>query len=179
MSLYYLDSEIRANGDRILPNDYDEDFPLETTSSAHQYSVSATYPLPDTQTKQNTIRYPYFSLTSPDEKHSLEWQVHPTTLGKLGYILVDTTFGTDDPPVLAIYHHAGIEPEMPSRYTEGVLLLPEKSKDVDDTVIVASLFSLLWKIRAMGSGSVRKSRMTRFGEAFQKYAQGMTKLQTM
>lgn len=153
---------------------------METTSDAHQYSVTTTHPLPERRTKKETFSYPYFAITSPDEKHALEWQVYPNTLGKQGYVLVDTTIESDEPPILAIYHHAGgIEPEMPTRYTEGMLLLPEKSMRFDDTVIVASLFGLLWKIRATGSGRSRKSKLTRFGEAFQKYAQGLTKLPTM
>lgn len=150
------------------------------TSVNHQlHSVAATYPLPETHTRKAIYSYPYFTLSSPDKKHAFQWQILPDTLGKLGYILIDTTIESEEPIVLAIYHHAGIEPEMPHRYTEGMLLLPEKSAVFDDTVIVASLFGLLWKIRANGSGGVKKSRMTRVGEVFQKYAQGMTKLPTM
>ena len=161
----------------LLPSAADEDFDMETSLDGRQHSVTTSYPLPDRHVRKQTIRYPYFTITSPDEKHTLEWQVHPDTLGKLGYVLVDTNLSTDEPEILAMYHHAGIEPELPHRYAEGVLLLPEESDRFNDTVIVASLFGLLWKIRAAGRGTgCKRGRTWRFGDIFQRRPWGTTRL---
>lgn len=162
----------------LLPSGVDEDFYMDTSLDGRQHSVTTSYPLPDRRVRGQTIRYPYFTVTSPDEKHTLEWQVRPDTLGKLGYVLVDsTTPSVDEPEILAMYHHAGIEPELPHRYAEGVLLLPEHSDRINDTVIVASLFGLLWKIRAMGRKTgCKRRRMWRLGDIFQRRPRGMTRL---
>jgi hypothetical protein len=107
------------------------------------------------------LRFPYFSFSSPDGTAVYEWQIHPQEHGTLRYTLVqlnDEASGTDtdsSSSVRAIYHHIGYHGSLFLPQSEGVLLLPELSNNGNEwleSVIVASLIGLLWRIRGMEIG---------------------------
>ncbi|KAF4122296.1 hypothetical protein GMORB2_7288 [Geosmithia morbida] len=120
-----------------------------------QYSVQVTCPVPGRQRGRVTIQYPYFTLTRSDAGPAsvaapLQWQAYPIEKGALCYLLVDTRLhaaaGQETPAdeaVRAIYHHAGMEDELPTRYSEGVLLLPRGQGGALDTLVTSSLLGLL------------------------------------
>jgi hypothetical protein len=149
---------------RCLPSTEDEDVSINITAPQRrpQRKISVHYPLPSKTIKGRTIRFPYFSISGPDEASptTLEWQVHPVDHGAMQYILVDTTDDTEESATRAIYHHAGLEADLPDHYSEGVLLLPENARgSEDDAVIVSSLLGLLFMIRR----SHRDRKKSRFG----------------
>ena len=85
-------------------------------------------------------------------------------LGSLCYVLVDTTVSGDmfacDNSIIAMYHHANFEADLPKRYSEGVLLL-HRQTDVEDTVVVASLMRVLGHVRHAGKRQPRMGRLRR------------------
>lgn len=156
---------------RSLPQDPEDDISIATSDGDNTYSLSTSYPLPPKAVKNSLVEYPYFSLGSADEKHtgssSLEWQIHPVEQGGLCYTLLDTRLlsRTDsnsrpDAAVRAIYHHAGMEQDLPRRYSEGILLLPDMGEDA--AVVVASLIGLLRRVR--GRKQVRLAKKSRLGK---------------
>lgn len=78
----------------------------------------------------------------------------PVKHGGLRYTLVEIPNreypfgGTEEPVIKAIYHHVGLGIDLPTDYSEGVLLLPEKQDAGEEARIVSSLLGLLWQVRS-------------------------------
>lgn len=75
----------------------------------------------------------------------------PEEHGCLRYTLVERPAApsTDHAHVIvkAIYHHAGLDIELPPDYSHGVLLLPANGSPEDEAFAVASLLGVLWQSR--------------------------------
>lgn len=157
---------------RSIPQDPEDDSSISTPDKNHTYSLTTSYPLPAKAVKNTIVEYPYFPLHSQTETElrSFEWQIHPVEHGGLCYTLVDMrllakTGAAEDAAVRAIYHHAGMEQDLPQRYSEGILLLPGGRDAVDDAVVVASLFGLLRRVRSRKPAQLSKrSRLGRLGK---------------
>lgn len=64
-----------------------------------------------------------------------------------------------------------MEDDLPGRYSEGILLLPEAWGTAEDAVIVASLYGMLHKVRSRKQAQMcNKSKMSRLRKAFSKYS---------
>lgn len=151
---------------RSLPHSSSDTASISTSKSAHtrKYGIKFTYPLAPSTLSGKTITHPYAEITQADGSHSsqLEWQVHSRSGRGCFYELVDKTSispkadvpSKDD--VKAIYHHCGLDPFLPSTYTEGFLLLPEARDSQLDILIVSSLVALTRRIRNEVPETVKK-----------------------
>ncbi|KAF9773328.1 hypothetical protein IL306_008889 [Fusarium sp. DS 682] len=124
---------------------------IHSEDSSFQLDTHEFYPLPEKETKKRIVRYPYMDTTGNfggSEDLRYEWQVHPVEKGPLRYELVDLQRQADDDgSILAIYHHHGFENELPTSYSNGVLLLPATSTPLFEITAVSSLIALLSTIR--------------------------------
>ena len=172
MLLHKGERHILKDISRSIPQDPEDDSSISTPDQQHPFSLTTTYPLPAKAVKNTIVEYPYFPLHSQTETElrSFEWQIHPVEHGGLCYTLVDMrllakTGTAEDAAVRAIYHHAGMEQDLPQRYSEGILLLPGGRDTVDDAVVVASLFGLLRRVRSRKPAQLpKRSRLGRLGK---------------
>lgn len=122
-----------------------------TGGKAARSMACVSFPLADQQTPSGRVRFPYYELRSEQaDGTKLQWQIQPHEHGALRYTLVDTTADCD-PAVKAIYHHVGLGINLPSDYSEGVLLLSPAEDGCDEEWVVASLLGLLWHVREVHS----------------------------
>jgi hypothetical protein len=141
----------------------DREDPATIEHDTVTYTLTPKCPLPSRRTASGLVTYRYFTLAGAS--CSLQWQVHPTELGTLCYVLVDTSvpggmFAGDD-TIVAMYHHANIEAELPTRYSEGMILLHRTPTGVDDAVVVASLMGVLRYVRGGEKKAPRMARLRR------------------
>ena len=130
---------------RSLPRQASMTFDIGSPSQGRS-PVTVSFPLADQKTPAGTIRFPYFEMRSADRR--FQWQILPHEHGSLRYTLVDTT-DDYDPIVKAIYHHVGAAINLPSTYSEGVLLLSPDQDPHDEDLVVASLLAVLWHGREL------------------------------
>ncbi|KAJ3531494.1 hypothetical protein NM208_g8856 [Fusarium decemcellulare] len=160
--------------DISLPSQQGEGFRLSTQTRAttSQSHARLRYPMPDKTTKHELIRYPYLTI-SHESAHDrdepsffLEWQVHLVIGGPMRYDLIDlekqSQGSSYDDSIVAVFHHCGFEPDLPSAFSEGILLLPEEEQPMLDVTAVSSLFGLLHSVRKREKRSRMKSIFRRF-----------------
>jgi hypothetical protein len=151
---------IKVNGDSARPTD--------------PVAVGISYPIPPSETKVGTVKHPYFHFRMPFESEMIQfdWQIHPVELGPLRYTLVRMPFeGTENPDenntepkaeVHAIYHHIGLGVSMSESHSEGVLLLPPCTDPKSETMIVASMLGMLWRLRSLDGGTRKEKPLKIF-----------------
>ncbi|KDN66583.1 hypothetical protein CSUB01_10142 [Colletotrichum sublineola] len=152
------------NGETVnmyLPREGDGNFRLASLnpSQAIELVVTTSFPVPGTTMHVGAIpvRHPWFTISHTLQDgavtvpSNLEWQARPTELGTLRYTLVDTAEAAEDgePFIHAIYHHMGIAFDLPSDYSEGVLLLSENLNGEAETLAVTTLLGLLRQVRSI------------------------------
>ena len=132
------------------------------------YKITVSYPIAPGVSQGKPLPHPYFEISAPGQAGApiLEWQVYPEEQGRLCYMLVDKRpqrekDGKND-CIRAIYHHAGLEAVLPTKYSEGILLLPEDKDPRLDTLITSSVVGLLWTIRSEGRRLQSKSSKRSF-----------------
>lgn len=65
--------------------------------------------------------------------------------------------GHESESIVAIYHHCGFEKDLPTNYSEGVVLLQGTQDPVLEATIMSSLLCLLHAVRSRDVG-VKRSR---------------------
>jgi hypothetical protein len=137
--------------------------------------VSISYPVVPSQTGSASQQapLPYFRVTVGSS--IWEWQTQQHHHGRLRYTLVrlpaqDQSADAGREEILAIYNHVGMEASVTLPYSEGVLLLPSPANPRTETMVVASLLTMLWRLRDLSGeaggkqgGKVTESMKKRFG----------------
>lgn len=131
--------------------------------------MTASCPLHPSRRGNYSIPHPYFAFHLEDQKTGseklVEWQVDPAPKGFCRYFLVEleaTSSGSGSRScsankplysrILAIYQHSGLAVWLPTDFSEGMLLLPERRQSghqEDEAVVIASLLALLYQIRGV------------------------------
>lgn len=139
---------------------------IDALPSSLSISMGISYPIAPSKTKAGTFKHPYFTFHVPlSEESGLEtfqWQIYPVEHGPLRYTFVrippatqgGTGLTSSDggrAEILAIYHHIGLGASLSQEYSEGVLLLPDSTRPVPETLVVGSLLGMLWRLRELGS----------------------------
>ncbi|KAF4238185.1 hypothetical protein CNMCM8980_002159 [Aspergillus fumigatiaffinis] len=121
--------------------------------------VSISYPAVPSETRNapHQAPLPYFQVKVAAEPSTSEWQTHSHHHGRLRYTLVrlpaqDQSADACREEVLAIYNHVGVDSSMSLPYSEGVLLLPPRADPRMEAMVVASLLTMLWRLRALSGG---------------------------
>ncbi|KAL4898703.1 hypothetical protein BDV59DRAFT_197583 [Aspergillus ambiguus] len=146
----------------IVTNEDQATFLTTRSVNATKTSISITYPIAPSVTREGTFKHPYFTFQLLDfdaGSATFEWQIHPSRHGRMRYTLVRTSapqqqqqesrdddiqpvFDISDqqefsvPDVRAIYYHVGVGASLLLPYSEGVLLLPVRQNSVIETFFV-------------------------------------------
>lgn len=136
-------------------------------------AVGVSYPIPASVTRVGTIAHPYFTFEVPGVfgQTVFQWQIHPKENGSLRYTLMAIPTRQEETEQVAgeakqaeaetraIYHHIGLGASLSQGYSEGVLHLPsrtEGSQSESEGVIIASLLTMLWRLRNIDGGKGSK-----------------------
>ncbi|KAE8140565.1 hypothetical protein BDV38DRAFT_19242 [Aspergillus pseudotamarii] len=118
--------------------------------------MTMSFPLEPSVRGKYRVPHPYFTWRLPGHKENLgklvQWQIHPGPNSLFRYTLVNL----DEPEILAIYIHVGIVVWLPTDFSEGVLLLSESGGQEQEAVVIASLLTMLHRLRE--EKSIRPSR---------------------
>ncbi|GIJ89334.1 hypothetical protein Asppvi_008272 [Aspergillus pseudoviridinutans] len=137
-----------------------------TGPAATETRVSISYPVLPSPTSNvpHQAPLPYFRVAA--ESSTWEWQTHPHHHGRLRYTLVrlpaeGQSADARREEILAIYNHVGVAASVSLPYSEGVLLLPPREDPRMETMVVASLLAMLWRLRDLsGAEGKRGGRVT-------------------
>lgn len=126
-----------------------------------------SFPIEPSVRGEYRVPHPYFTWRLPGHKEKpgklVQWQVHPGPNSLFRYTLVNL----DEPEILAIYIHVGIVVWLPTDFSEGVLLLPESGGQEQEAVVIASLLTMLHRLREDKSMRAnRDSSSSRFARRF-------------
>ncbi|PIG79782.1 hypothetical protein AARAC_003365 [Aspergillus arachidicola] len=109
--------------------------------------MTTSFPIEPSVRGEYRIPHPYFTWRLPGHKESpgklIQWQVHPGPNSLFRYTLVNL----DEPEILAIYIHVGIVVWLPTDFSEGVLLLPKSGRQEQEVFVIASLLTMLHRLR--------------------------------
>ena len=124
------------------------EFFLVTDQGEHASGpMTASFPIEPSVRGEYKVPHPYFTWRLPRHKETpwklVQWQVHPGPNSLFRYTLVNL----DEPEILAIYIHVGIVVWLPIDFSEGVLLLPESGGQEQEAVVIASLLTMLQRLR--------------------------------
>ncbi|KAL4895181.1 hypothetical protein BDV59DRAFT_174607 [Aspergillus ambiguus] len=138
--------------------------------SNRKVSMTSSYPISASETREGTFKHPYFSFSVPREPGmpTFQWQIHPVEHGPLRYTLVcipPEGAATGESQVQAIYHHIGLGVSLSQPHSEGVLLLAPSTSAATSAIIVATALAMLWELRRLDSEYVKKRNDKKMREA--------------
>ncbi|KAF4201068.1 hypothetical protein CNMCM8927_002051 [Aspergillus lentulus] len=130
------------------------------SAGAETTRVSMSYPTVPSELRNapHQAPLPYFQVKVAAETSTWEWQTHAHHHGRLRYTLVrlpvqDQSADACGDEVLAIYNHVGVGASVSLPYSEGVLLLPPRTDPRMEAMVVASLLTMLWRLRDLSGGA--------------------------